>query len=582
MLKLQEAKEKISEELFCTYYSNHTKRECMSHFNINEYVFKQLFSLYKCAGSKNETINLDNINKKEFLTYYNEHTIEETKTYFNIKNNHKLYQCLEHFNIDCKRNTTQEEHMNQISYEQLYEYYIIRGYSIHQLVEIFKCKYSLISYLLKKYNIQKDEQQIKENRISHNIEKYGHEYALSDESLLKRNATILKRYDSFEQYYKIRKKKSENTSFVRYGKNYYSQTKEFKDKYTKTCNDKYGYNSVLQAKISTQSKDYQEAWFDKEKCIKIIEEFQTKPTYDELATRFDVSKYCVMNLIEKYQLNSMIKKISGYSHYEEELVTFIGRDLCECHNKSLLNRLEIDIYIPSKKIAIEFNGDYWHSSLYKDKNYHFDKSKRLSELGIRLIHIWEYEWTNEQTREKIKSMLNIALGRIDQKIYARNCIIKEITNKEAREFNNKNHLQGHRNAQITYGLFYNNELVQLMSFSKTKYNRNLKEDNSWEIIRGCPGSNNIVVGGVSKLFSHFVKLNKPNKVFSYCDFNKFNGVSYEKLGMKFIGYTSPDVKYCIDRVVVNRNPRKYKFNKDNCEYKLYGAGSMKFLWERKD
>ena len=64
-----------------------------------------------------------------------------------------------------------------------------------------------------------------------------------------------------------------------------------------------------------------------------------------------------------------------------------------------------------------------------------------------------------------------------------------------------------------------------MSFSKTKYNRNLGE-NEWEIIRGCPGSNNIVVGGVSKLFKHFIEDYKPNKVFSYCDFNKFDGKSY--------------------------------------------------------
>ena len=138
-------------------------------------------------------------------------------------------------------------------------------------------------------------------------------------------------------------------------------------------------------------------------------------------------------------------------------------------------------------------------------------------------------------------MLKLFIGKIDNKIYARNCEIKQITNKEAKPFNETNHLQGHRNAQVTYGLFYEGKLVQLMSFSKTKYNRNLKNDDEWEIIRGCPGSLNLVVGGVSKLFSHFVRDYNPSKVFSYCDFNKFSGISYEKLGMKFIGYTSPDM-----------------------------------------
>ena len=120
-----------------------------------------------------------------------------------------------------------------------------------------------------------------------------------------------------------------------------------------------------------------------------------------------------------------------------------------------------------------------------------------------------------------------------------------------------------------------------MSFSKTKYNRNLNEENSWEIIRGCPGSNNIVIGGVSKLFSHFIKDYKPSKVFSYCDFNKFNGVSYEKIGMKFIDYTGPDMKYVIDGKVYNRNPKKYKEYNKRCQYKLYGSGSKKYVWTQK-
>ena len=97
---------------------------------------------------------------------------------------------------------------------------------------------------------------------------------------------------------------------------------------------------------------------------------------------------------------------------------------------------------------------------------------------------------------------------------------------------------------MTYGLFQKGELVQLMSFSKTKWNRNLKGDNDWEIIRGCPGSNNIVVGGVSKLFKHFIREHDPDSVFSYCDFNKFDGKGYEAIGMRFIGYTGPD-KYLL-------------------------------------
>lgn len=141
--------------------------------------------------------------------------------------------------------------------------------------------------------------------------------------------------------------------------------------------------------------------------------------------------------------------------------------------------------------------------------------------------------------------------------------------------NDKVHLQNHRNAKVTYGLFYNDKLVQLMSFSKRKKGL----DTDWEIIRGCPGSNNIVIGGVSKLFKHFVKDYNPTSVFSYCDFNKFNGKSYEELGMKFIGNTGPDLSYIVNGQIYKRQYSNYKNIKDKVDYRIWGAGSKKYLWE---
>ena len=224
-------------------------------------------------------------------------------------------------------------------------------------------------------------------------------------------------------------------------------------------------------------------------------------------------------------------------------------------------------------LGIEFNGTYWHSTLNKNKTFHEDKSKLAESLGIRLIHVYEYEWEDETKNKILKSIINIASGNIQNKIYARNCDIKQLTNKDVKEFTNNNHIQGHRNAQIIYGLFYNNELVQIMTFSKHK-----KYD--YEIIRECSKLNTVVVGGTSKLFKHFLNDYDPNTVFSYCDFNKFNGNSYEKLGMKFLGFTGPDMKWVIDGKVYNRNPRKNQELKNLAETQIFGAGSKKYLWEK--
>ena len=239
-------------------------------------------------------------------------------------------------------------------------------------------------------------------------------------------------------------------------------------------------------------------------------------------------------------------------------------------DKSILKPYEIDCYCPEYKIGIEFNGIYWHSNLQKEKDYHVKKSKLAEQKGVRLIHIYENEWEDARIRPILESMLKIAFGKVENRIYARNCEIREITNREAKPFNEANHLQGHRNAQITYGLFYKDKLVQLMSFSK----------HEWEIIRGCPGSNNVVVGGVSKLFKHFVRENNPSQVFSYADFNKFDGEGYLALGMKFIGYSGPDLRWVIDGKVIPRCPSRHKEYKESADAIIWGAGSKKFLWTK--
>lgn len=285
--------------------------------------------------------------------------------------------------------------------------------------------------------------------------------------------------------------------------------------------------------------------------------------------------------IEKAYRNRSV----GISDAEKELLEFIKSQYngkIETNTRSIIKNeesnygLELDIYLPEKHLAFEFNGTYWHSSQADTpKDYHFKKSLLCAEKDIRLIHIYQDEWINK--KEKIKQLIRIALGTVANKIYARNCDIREISNKEAEEFSNKTHLQGHRNASITYGLFYRDELVQLMSFSKTTdAKRNGAE---WEIIRGCPGSNNIVVGGVSKLFKYFIKTNKPKSIFSYCDFNKFNGKSYEQLEMKFIGYTGPDKYWIINDRMIPRSPTKYQELKKEAQGVLWGSGSKKYLWE---
>lgn len=325
-----------------------------------------------------------------------------------------------------------------------------------------------------------------------------------------------------------------------------------------------------------------DAWLDKEKFLQYLLSGDHKKNIREIQTYFHVGQTSVFRNIEKFQARDLVDLNISRSSGEEEVfnaLTDFSSCVMEIKNREILSGKELDIYIPERHIAIEYNGTYWHSDKRREKTYHYQKSLDCEKNGVRLIHIYEYEWKDPRKKPIIESLLKIALGIVDNKIYARDCEIRLITNKEAKPFNEKNHLQGHRNAQITYGLFYNGELVQLMSFSKTRFNRNLNNLDEWEIIRGCPGSNNIVVGGVSKLFKHFIKTHNPKKIFSYCDFNKFDGRGYEAIGMKFVGYTGPDLNWILPGCkVVSRSPRKHRELQSAAMGKLWGAGSKKYLW----
>ena len=73
------------------------------------------------------------------------------------------------------------------------------------------------------------------------------------------------------------------------------------------------------------------------------------------------------------------------------------------NDRELIAPYELDIVIPEIKLSIEFNGVYWHSCFYKDKNYHLIKTELCEKFGYRLIHIFEDEW-NEITKEKLKQI----------------------------------------------------------------------------------------------------------------------------------------------------------------------------------
>lgn len=171
---------------------------------------------------------------------------------------------------------------------------------------------------------------------------------------------------------------------------------------------------------------------------------------------------------------------------------------------------------------IEINPTATHNSTFgilgepKDINYHKDKSQVAYESGYRCMHVWDWDNVNAI----------IELLKPKERVGARKCILKEVSLLEAKEFISKYHIQGYAKDQIRLGLFYEDKLVSIMTFGKSRYNRNYE----YELIRYCSSKN--IIGGAEKLFSYFVKIYNPQSIISYCDMSKFSGDTYIKLGFE--------------------------------------------------
>ena len=246
------------------------------------------------------------------------------------------------------------------------------------------------------------------------------------------------------------------------------------------------------------------------------------------------------------------KCVSIISNQEIEINKFInslGVDTITS-NRSIILGKELDIYIPSKKIAIEFDGLYWHSEEFLNKDYHLNKTQLCEELGIQLIHIFEDEWVN--TPEIVKSRLKNLLNLTENRIYGRTCIIDNITNLESIKFLNDNHLQGGINATHHIGLRYKGELVSLMLFNKPRLGIG-QQKYDFELSRFCNKLNTNVIGGASKCLKHFIRENTPKEIVSYADRRWSNGRLYKTLGFEEIRINKPNYWY-----VINKN-RKHRF-----------------------
>lgn len=242
--------------------------------------------------------------------------------------------------------------------------------------------------------------------------------------------------------------------------------------------------------------------------------------------------------------------ISFVSHAEQEVADFIVSLLpgepVVTSDRSVIHPKELDIYIPSRNLAVEFNGLYWHSEAAgKGRNYHREKWEACRDAGIQLIQVWEDEWRDK--KEIVQSMLAHKLGVSQGKhVFARKTEVSSILKAEAEEFLNKYHIQGFVSGSYYLGLRPkgSSDLVSVMVLRK---NGNLLYLDRY-------ATNCSVVGGQGKLLSWAHENIDFSELVTFADLQVSDGGLYEATGWVKDSYLRPDYRYLVN------GERIHKFN----------------------
>lgn len=382
-------------------------------------------------------------------------------------------------------------------------------------------------------------------------DRYGESCVLNIEAVEEASKSALKlRHDEIES-------KKQSTCQDRYGVKYALQNETVKSKSRATWLQNYGVDNPGKIKENIYSKLSDPSKIDK--CIEfhtnppdfIIKYFpSSKPTLQDLAAECGMKDSSIGQIILDANCEALVKYT--FSTMEDAvykfLVSILPNNISILRNTfRVISPYELDLYLPEYKLAIECNPTITHNSTIaafsshnkpKPKDYHKMKTDMCADKNILLFHIFGYEW--EYKQDVIKSMLRNLLGLNSEIIHARKTQIQPISDTMCFDFLEHNHRQGGIHAKIRLGLFLENKLVSVMTFSKMRNTiGSTGNANVWELSRFCNVLNTSVVGGASKLFKYFVHTYNPEEIRSFSDRAHTKGKLYKILGFEIINTSNP-------------------------------------------
>jgi len=418
------------------------------------------------------------------------------------------------------------------------------------------------------------------------LEKYGESIPQRTE-IVKQKAkeTCLEKYgNTYPFASSIAQEKFKNTCLEKYGEPHHFRSKEIQEKRKQTCLEKYGVDNyrkssehISKTKERNKVNRAESLW---PRLIKSMQEHNCTLLTEPAEFIKDIEFVCDKGHLNATQLCNWWRDLrcgkcsgNGTSNAEQEVYSFVSEYVNAVNgSRKVISPRQLDIYIPEDNLAIEFNGIYYHSELRgTDPKYHLNKTEECKSKGIELIHVFEDEWLYKQ--EIVKSILLNKFNKIENKIYARKCSIKEVDCKTKDKFLEENHIQGTCVSSTSLGLFYEEGLVSIMTFGKRKITG---ESPKTEMLRFCNKIYTSVVGGADRLFKHYVKEYSPEEeVVSYADRRWFSGKMYETLGFELDHVSGPNYWY----IVQGHREHRVKYQKHKLSSLLENFNSTKTEWQ---
>ena len=499
-----------------------------------------------------------------------------------------------------------------------------------------RLKAEKISRTLKQNELKLTEEQ-KQNRIN-NLNNYWSNFTSEQRSEINKNSHIKSKLTKFEKYGDENynnKEKIKRTNLIRYGventyrtdkaitrakeatlqkygtEYFFSNRKEFE----RVSMERYGVlhpmkcNDVVEKVSNTKFINWGDSHYNNQEKFEntFLEKYGVKRPFDiqefkDKSANTKLERYGDKNYNNREKALETVYERYGSDFYEKQVSTLGNR--ISAINKEFAKFINTtDFEFPIGKYSydlkkgdtlIEINPTFTHNSYENklfgrfgnlDKRYHLNKSELAREVGYNCIHIFDWDdW------EKIRYLL-----QDKETLYARNLNIKGVSKEDTAEFLNKYHIQNTcKGQEVRIGLYKDDELIEIMTFGVPRYNKNYE----WELLRLCTKAEYKVVGGAERLFKYFIETFNPNGIISYCDFSKFTGDVYTRLGFKQKGKPKPSKhwskgeEHITDNLLRQRGydqlfGTKYGKGTSNDELMLengwlpiYDCGQITFIWNK--